>query len=130
MNKQERYPSGEGKLQVFARALVMDNRTFYSHSFLGRSTGREVLHDTFLKWGCILAMGLDPPSGGLPESSNEISWHYHMALGLVSKGRSLFVAKTSYIGLRHSGIREGDQVCVLFVAQTPFIIRLQTVPMN
>jgi hypothetical protein len=64
MNKQEPYPSGEGKLQVFARALVMDNETFSSHSFLGRSTGREVLHDAFLKWGSwILAMGLDPPSG-------------------------------------------------------------------
>jgi hypothetical protein len=136
MNKQEPYPSGEGNLQVFARVLVMDNRTISSHPFLGRSTGREVLHDAFLKRGSwILAMGLDPLSGlratcVLPESGNEISLHYYMALGSVSKGRSLFVAKTGYIGLRPSVVREGDQVCVLLGAQTPFIIRPQTMPMN
>jgi hypothetical protein len=86
MSKQEAYPSGEDKLQTFARVLIMDNRTFSSHSFLGRSTGRKVLHDAFLKWGSlILAMGLDPPSGlrasgVLLESGNEMSLHYHMAL--------------------------------------------------
>jgi hypothetical protein len=64
-----------------------------------------------------------PSQEALQEFMNQVT-KYSPGTGGCVRGRRFCVTEAGYVGLVPPGSEKGDRVCIIYGAQTPFIVRL------
>jgi hypothetical protein len=129
------YPTGQPKDEALWRTLIGD-------------VGLDEVHpappdysDYYQLWCRILAdidtfvghckRDVLPPGYSSEQELMDAIFHYtrfNSAYGQFTSGRRFCVTKNGYIGMVPPGTEPGDLVCILFGADTPFVIRDTTAP--
>ncbi|KAF7925774.1 uncharacterized protein EAE98_006999 [Botrytis deweyae] len=120
---EEPYAGGKTLIDAFWRTLCCDMSVIRGEK---RATFKDrILHDEW--WWIFLLMKYEQNAQGQLKKlrQEELRGVNQLALSIYSytAGRRFFRTKTGYIGVGPSGMKEGDQVCVLFGGKTPFILR-------
>ncbi|KAF7854454.1 uncharacterized protein EAF02_011629 [Botrytis sinoallii] len=120
---EEPYAGGKTLIDAFWRTLCCDMSVISEEK---RATFEDrILHDEW--WWIFLLMKYKQNAQEYSRKLRQEVLHgvNQLALSIYSytAGRRFFRTKTGYIGVGPSGMKEGDQVCVLFGGKTPFILR-------
>jgi hypothetical protein len=123
------YPTGEDQNLAFARCLLLDNKSYTSHTSLGPSlTTKKMLAMWEERYKRFVNVNAASRSAEILNHAKEEELaprtdEYTAAVLSLVQGRSYIITKSGYIGVGPNNATTGDVVAIFSGAETPFVLR-------